>query len=542
MRHEEVPVRPRPLRGSALAVGASVAATGLAYPPAGWAIAALGMLAPVVAAIDGARPRRAFVVVWVYSVAMALVLVRWLVHALAGEYDVAVAAAWLFVALLVGALALVPGAAAATWAALSPRLSAYGAPLAFAALWTAGEWLRAGPLGVPWLLAAQPFVRWPLAIQTADLGGTHAVGFVAVALSAGLGLAARRRSARPLVLPAALAAAALAYGARALAREGPLAAAVGTEATAVVGVVQASVPQAERFRPGSAVRNVGLHVAATRALAARTRLDLVVWSETAVDIDLDETPALRATLERLAAETGVPLVTGAPRSQGGQRTNAVVLFAPDRGLVETYAKQRLVPFSEYDPPAFAALLAPLLGPVMEGDPYRAGTEPTVFRAGPLPFAAPVCFEITYPDLLRGFRATGARLLVNLSNDAWFGPGGYPEMHLAHAILGAVSMRTWVVRGANTGISAAIDPAGRVREELPVFEAGSFAVALGPAGPPPLYARAGDAPVLSVLALALVGSLRRRATPPGAEPGRARSRSARASRAARARARRAGSTR
>ena len=89
----------------------------------------------------------------------------------------------------------------------------------------------------------------------------------------------------------------------------------------------------------------------------------MVWSETAVDIDLDKTPALVDRLGRLADEAEVPFVTGAPRSEGGRHTNSVVLFTPGRGIAESYAKQRLVPFAEYDP-ALAAPLARLLGPVV----------------------------------------------------------------------------------------------------------------------------------------------------------------------------------
>jgi apolipoprotein N-acyltransferase len=275
-----------------------------------------------------------------------------------------------------------------------------------------------------------------------------------------------------------------------------------------IGVVQASVPQEERFQPGSAARNVGRHMDASRRLARSAgRLDLLVWSETAIDIDLDQAPPLVAALEQLVDQLGVPLVTGAPRTAGGRHTNSVVLFAPGRGLVESYDKQRLVPFSEYDPASFA-FLAPLLGPVTEGDPYVPGTRATVFRAAPIPFGAPVCFEITYPDLVRRFRANGAALVVNLSNDAWFGRGGYPEMHLAHAVFRAIETRSWVVRGANTGISAAIDPTGRVHERLEAFTEGAFVAEVTPAGAEPFYARHGDVPVLVALAVALGAALAR----------------------------------
>jgi apolipoprotein N-acyltransferase len=190
-------------------------------------------------------------------------------------------------------------------------------------------------------------------------------------------------------------------------------------------------------------------------------------------------------------------VTGAPRSAEGRRTNAIVSFDA-RGLRTSYDKQRLVPFSESDPEV-VGFLAPLLEPVTAGDAYVPGDRATVFDGVAVPFAAPICFEITYPELIRGFRSAGAELLVNLSNDAWFGRTGYADMHFGHAVMRAVELRTWVVRGANTGISAVVDPAGRVLERLDVFETGTLRVTVYGAGPATLYARHGDTPVLTMLA-------------------------------------------
>lgn len=496
-----------PAAAAIAAAAGAVALTVLAFPP--YAVPGLGvvMLAPLVAVLDGARARRAFALTWLYSVAMALIVCRWMHHALVVQYGAAPLPSWLFLVLIVGGLAVLPAAAGAVFARLSPRLADGAAPLAFAAIWALAEWLRAGPVGVPWLLAAHTGFRLPVAIQLGEWGGAVLVSFVALAMSAGLGLALRRRSAWPLAAPALLATLTLGFGAWRL--SGLEDAAAGS--TVRIGVVQASVPQDQRFQPGSARRNVSRHAEASRALARRGPLDLLVWSETAVDVDIDRTPEIRVGLEQLVGELGVPIVTGAPRTAGGVYTNSVALFAPGRGLVESYAKQRLVPYSEYDP-AWGAWLAPLLGPVTDGVPYVPGRQATIFRAGPLPFAAPVCFEVTYPDLVRRFRREGALLLVNLSNDAWFGPIGYPEMHLAHAIFRAVETRSWVVRGANTGISAAIDPAGRVVEELPAFTEGSFAVSVTGAGPLPFYARRGDAPVLAALGGVLLASLARRPSP------------------------------
>ncbi len=517
MRDE--PLRLRRRETTAVAIAAGVVLTVLAYSP--YRVPGLGlvMLAPIAFALDDAAPRRAFALAWLYSATFGFWLVRWVIHALVVEYEVAALPAWLFTSIVVGGLALVPATAGAVYAALRPRLRTAAAPLAFAAIWTLGEWLRGTLFAMPWLLAAQTVTRFPIAIQVADLGGQYLVSFVLIAISAGIGIALRRRSGFALLAPFAIAALWLGYGALQLATQTP-----GDAPRLRVGIVQASVPQSERFQPGSAARNVALHEAATRKLAAGAPLDLIVWSETAVDIDLDRTPTLRAQLERLASEINVPIVTGAPRSTGPRHSNAVVLFAPEHGLVESYDKQRLVPFSEYDPP-LGAVLAKLIGPVVAGQPYVPGAEATVFRNAKIPFSTPVCFEITYPDLIRRFRAAGAQLLVNLSNDAWFGRIGYPEMHFDHAIYRAVEMRMPVVRGANTGISGVIDAAGRVGAEIPVFEEGTLRVEVAAAGAPPLYARTGDWPLVTALLLLLAATLRwgaRRPADAAPDAGRRRS--------------------
>jgi len=475
---------------AALAVG--VVLTVIAYPPTGaWPLAFV-MLAPLVALVDGSRPRRAFAYTWLYSVAMAATIVRWLLHALVVEYGVAEAPSALFLALLVGAYAVIPGAAVAVYARLGRDVGPVFAPLLFGALYVLAEWLRAEPLALPWVLAGQTWTGVPLLIQTAEWGGVYAPGFAVVVVGAGCGVALRRRDLRALVAPAILLVVVVGVGAQRLAvpREvGP-----GVK----VGVVQSSVPQGERFRPDSARRNLGRHAQLTRELVADGDLDLIVWSETAVDADLDETPGLAAELRGIAGKSRALLVTGAPRSSEGRRTNAIVSFDA-RGLRTSYDKQRLVPFSESDP-EIVGFLAPLLGPVTAGEGYVPGDRATVFDGVAVRFATPICFEITYPGLIRDFRSAGAELLVNLSNDAWFGRTGYADMHFGHAVMRAVELRTWVVRGANTGISAVVDPAGRVLERLDVFETGTLRATVYGAGPATLYARHGDTPVLTALAV------------------------------------------
>jgi len=494
-------------RASDLALlGAAVLLTVLAFPPHGlWPLAPL-MLAPLAALAERRGPRASFACAYLYALAMGLVVARWLIHALADEYGVARAAAWSFTALLVGAYALVPAGAAALHAGLTRHVGAVAAPLLFAGLWTLGEWLRAVPLGLPWLLAAQPLAPVPLALQTADLGGAHLPGFAVALAGAGLGIAGVRRAPRALAAPLLVTLAIGAYGAWKLAAPpGP-----GTPPLRV-GVVQAAVPPAQRFRPGSALPNARLHVELTRRLLAEGELDLVVWPETAVDGELDRAPRVEALLRELVETSATPLLLGAPLANGDRPTNSAVLLRPGRRDRERYDKQRLVPFAESDPRLFG-WLSPLVAPLTEGLAYVPGPGPTLLGLPGVALATPICFEITYPALVRRFHARGAELLVNLSNDAWFGrEGGYAELHHAHAVLRAVELRTWVVRATNTGISTAIDPLGRVAARLGLFEPGTFRASVRPARVDTPYARLGDLPLLALLlsvpGMALVRSWR-----------------------------------
>ena len=470
----------------------SAAAFVAAFPPLGaWPLAFV-MFAPLVAALDRASLHAAFWTTYGFYVASGIAIVRWLVVPMAADYGVAPWRAWLFTLGIVGLYSLVPAAGAALWATLRPRFSAALAPISLASIWVLGEALRAGPLALPWLLSGHAVIPSPAWIQIADLGGATAVGFPVVAVSAGIGIAFSRRSWRPLVVPLLVAASAFSYGVVRLAESHDAGASLR------VGVVQASVPPRDRFVPGSVERNLARHLVATRSLLDQGPHDLVVWSETSIDAYLEGAPEVVDALQQFVDDTGVPLVTGAPRNQApGIYTNSIVLFTPGSSRFEGYDKQRLVPFAEYDP-ALGSWLDPLIGELMRDEPYTAGTEPRVLRSGPLPLAAPICFEVTYPDEMRRFREGGALLLLNLSNDAWFGRTGFAQLHLGHAQLRAVELRTWIVRGANTGISALIDPTGQLRGSLGVFTEGTLSGQVRAAGPPPIFARWGSDPILALL--------------------------------------------
>ena len=485
-------------RHALLLAALAAALTVAAFPPIGAWPLALVMLAPLAAALVAARPVAAFGLSYGYSLAMGLMIVRWLVHALAGETATPLTTAWAVTIGLVALYALVPASAMALFAALRPRMRTALAPLAFAALWAFSEWLRGAPLGLPWLFAGHALAPAPPLLQSADLFGATGVSFLAVALSAGAGFAFAARSWRPLVAPGLLWVLALGYGAlrSATLPEGEL---------LRVGVVQASTPQRERWREGLALAHTEEYLALTRELIARAgALDVVVWPETAIDAVLERDARLIAAVRRQVELSGIPIVTGAQRLIGGV-TNSAFLVIPRAGLIESYEKQRLVPFAEHTP-QWGAALRPIFEALAPEHPYRAGTESKVFRRLGVQIGTPICFEITYPALVREFSSAGARMLVNLSNDAWFGRTGYAEMHLAHAVFRAIELRTPVVRAANTGVSALIDARGVATQRLEVGARGAIHGDLRANAAPTLYARLGDAPALALLALALIGPL------------------------------------
>ncbi|MCP5057238.1 MAG: apolipoprotein N-acyltransferase [bacterium] len=463
----------------------------LSFPPLGYWPLAFAMLVPMLLALEHLSVLRAIGFVWLTWIAVVVVVWRSAIHILSVEFPVPAPLAWI-VLLLVGLVGAIPPAlAAGAYGRLRPKLRASSAPLVFAAFWVLAEWFQVEALRLPWLLSSHTLARVPLALQTADLFGAYAVSFLLVSLNAGLAIALLRRSLRPALVPLLLAVLAAGYGAWRLSSP------AGSGDAWSIGLVQAAVPQSQRFQPGSALRNTRRHQQLTRALAEGRELDLVIWSETTIDTDLDQTPRLRQEVEAFAKDLGVPILTGAPRSKEGSPTNSVVLIQPDSGIGESYDKQVLVPFAESDPP-LRPIWQPLLGELAVGVPYVPGRVPTVFASGPGRFSTPICFETVFPGTIREFVREGAGYLINLSNDVWFGSRSGMEMQFRHAIFRAVEHRSWVVRAANTGISGFIDPAGRIVASIGSFDEGTLTGSVQNSEEQTLYAWAGDLPLLVIL--------------------------------------------
>jgi len=415
-------------------------------------------------------------------------------------------------------LALYLGLYPAAWCAGLALLRQRGLPLVVTgpALWVALDYLRAhaGFMALPWATLAQSQHRDLAVLQVATLTGEYGVTFLVVMASAAVAGILTRRA-----WPGAAAAGlviALAHAGGLLALSLPAA-----TPTLRVAVVQPSILIAERE---SAVgRTVSLlRLGRLTRAAATARPALIAWPETAVR-DLARDPELVSWVEWLARTTDTPLLVGASefvkfgrREQGSdpprvRAYNSAYLVTPGQPLGEPYHKVLLVPFGEYLPlestVSWPAWLVPRVFDSIPGEARRMFH----LRDG-TPIGTLICWENLFAGFVRAWVRDGARLLVQLTNDNWFGPTAAPRQHNLASVLRAVENRVPVVIASNTGPSAIIDPYGRVRGAVPGLFVDGLAAAEVPLGSVgTLYTRAGDLFVLAALAGVALTFLYRRTT-------------------------------
>lgn len=387
------------------------------------------------------------------------------------------------------------------------------------AAWVALEYLRSFLLtGLPWgLLGYSQFERLQL-IQIADITGVYGISFLIVFCNVALFRLLECLCIRPmgkqifrqpgaLAPPAAacaLVAAALLYGDHRITAIDRLAQqAEPRRITVVQGNIDQSQKWAPAFQAGSTRKYVTLSLT-----AAEADPDLIVWPETATPFYLFDHPELSERVLSGVRATGAHFLIGSPAytfsGKQLQYLNSAYLVTPAGKSAGRYDKVHLVPFGEYVP---LKRYLPFIGKMVAqvGD-FTAGEKGAALPWGKVKLGVQTCYEIIFAPLSRAMVNNGANLLVNLTNDAWFGKTAAPYQHFSMVRFRAVENRRAVVRSANTGISGFIDPVGRVvaetglyrdavlTEEVPVMTSISF------------YTRFGDIFARFCLAAALVVAL------------------------------------
>jgi len=195
----------------------------------------------------------------------------------------------------------------------------------------------------------------------------------------------------------------------------------------------------------------------------RDKAPLIVWPEVPFGF-YPEQAQFRDYLGAIAREAHVPFLMAGVAFSGESPLNSAFLFDAEGSVTGRYDKIRLVPFGEYIPPAFGWVNR-ITG---EAGDFQPGSRVVVMQVDGHGLGAFICYESAFPDLVRQFTKQGAQVLVNLSNDGYFGDSAAREQHLELVRMRAAENRRWILRATNDGITAMIDPAGRRTETLPSF--------------------------------------------------------------------------
>jgi apolipoprotein N-acyltransferase len=499
-------VRPSGWRRFALSFAGGAIGT-LAMPPFGFLPALAVSLSVSVWLIDGSGERLSrstlasvALLGWMWGFGYFVASLWWLGAAFLVEADQFAWALPFGVFGLPALLAFFPAVgfalARVLWSASAARVFA----LAFGLGVT--EWLR-GTLftGFPWNTLGMALGQDLWLMQSASVIGLYGLTVMAVLICAAPGVVASWSMRDKGWISPVLAASALlglaAFGAvRLPAQESPLIAGVKLR------VMQPNIPQGAKFGPDNADEIMHHYLRLSGQVSPSQPGGVgdtthLIWPEGAFPFLLHQEPQRLDQIAELLPY-GVTLITGAVRTETPQEAvehfyNSIHVVGDDGAILDTYDKAHLVPFGEYFPSLFDAALRGIglrqFVHVPEG--LQAGKRGSSIRVANLPPIAPaICYEAIFPGALV-HASPRPKLILNLTNDAWFGHTPGPHQHFAQARLRAVEEGIPLVRAANTGISAVVDSYGRVLHSLPLGSEGVIDSFLPTALAPPLYALSGD---------------------------------------------------
>ncbi|WP_299988266.1 apolipoprotein N-acyltransferase [uncultured Ruegeria sp.] len=464
-----------------------VAACGLA-PLGYWSatLVALVLLSPLY--LSSETSRRAALLGWMFATGYFAHALSWIIEPFQVDAD---RHAWM----APFALIFLSGGLALFWAlafGVAKRIG--GSPVVqttlLAVTLSLAEFARGYVLtGFPWAGIAQIWVDTPFA-QLLSLLGPFGLGALTLVSTLPLGAALFiDRGARSLAIPVAVTVGCAAFALIFAVTRPPV------EHTGhIVRLTQPNAPQHQKWDPDFAPLFFARQLAYT---AAEPKPDLIVWPETSVPAWLDSAQPYLAAIDEAAQ--GTPVFLGIQRAAGQQIYNSMIYLNEEGQHKGLYDKHHLAPFGEYVP--FGEVMARfgIYGmAATTGNGFSAGPGAALMDAGPLGKALPlICYEAVFTqDVLAA--PERADFLLQITNDAWFGTRSGPYQHLAQAQMRAIEQGLPMLRSANTGVSAMIDPLGRISESLALGQAGFIDAELPLPLAPTVYSRIGDKPVFFFL--------------------------------------------
>ena len=393
-------------------------------------------------------------------------------------------------------------------------------------LWVVTEFARTRVTGFPWNLLGTAQVDNAPLCRIAGWTGVYGLSFeimlVNVAVAAAFLVARKKRG--PLLVAALAAAAVL--------QAGRLVEAPGTVGDHAALLVQQNIPVSadwtrEYFErtlqelTDLTVKSAGVNPsAAMPGKTLATKIDLIVWPESPAPFYTND-PLFRNALSEMVRQTGVWTVSGAvgvePAVHGGGQGSAVfnsaVLVSPQGEIVARYDKVHLVPFGEYLP--FPRLFAFAGGLTKEVGQFERGRSHAPLDASGTKLGVFICYESVFPDEVRESVFEGAQVFVNMSNDGWYGDSGAYAQHLNQTRMRAIENNRWLLSATDTGVTASIDPWGRIVAQVPRKERAALVAPYALTSVTTFYTRYGDwfayvCAIISVVALSTRPASRKKA--------------------------------
>ena len=504
----EIPFIARILFAALTGAGLSLSFTGLYFPLYSWV--SVGLLLILVMT---PKPRVAFACGFVHAIMFVLTSVPWIATVLSVHGGLSRAGGWGVLLLIAAAWGVLIGGFA--WcvnrvAKQNAKLACIAAPF----LWVAFEFIRAHlpEISFPWNLLGYPAAANMALVQLTAVTGIYGLSFVVAAFNALIAWAdvAKAPSMKEKLGILGLTTAAILLVMIVGEQLVPNAAANHS-----ARAVQPNFPEVESYGTDwFGAHGDDLKDLLELSLApSKNAPDLIVWPEAPAPFSWQD-PQFSKFASRMAIQADRPLLAGTiewkterlPSGSLGQAPyNSAILVDPQGQRVFVYDKMHLVPFGEYEP--FPLIHRVVTSVSSEVGGFRKGSNRVV---GTLPnglkFGTYICYEAIYPGEIREFTDKGANLLINISNDGWFGKSAAAEQHLRMARVRAVENRRWILRVTNSGITAAVDPYGRVYAAMPRDVRGAADLPYDFRADRTLYTRLGDwfAWLCVIISVILVG--------------------------------------
>jgi apolipoprotein N-acyltransferase len=485
-----------------------------AFPDVAQGWLAFVALAPLVIAIVRGRSRReAFFLGWISQTAAWLLMVPWVVRVMSHYGGLP----FLVGVLLFVAMALILGLYGGLFAYIVKRLplgQRFIPWLLVPLTWAAVEYARTYLLtGFPWNLLATAMVDYTSLVQIDRFAGPYLLGAMVLlpATVAAWWITQKPMPIAKVVVTGSLGIIVLVWwgtglvGSRLIARPNasePLTAAL----------LQPNIVQQVRWDPSNTMPLYAQMMAMTREAAGKGA-DIVIWPESTVPLSYTETEFFRTEIESLSRQHGIDVILGSVATDPNRPSSIwnSAFLASGGKTIGHYDKIRLVPFGEYVPLRRVLFFAEKL--VHAVGEFEVGTNDAPL-SGKLKYGPAICYEIVYPQIARRQILNGADVLVTITNDAWYDGTSAPAQHLAQARLRAIEGDRYLLRAATTGISAFIDPTGRVIESIPMGKSGIIYAKFQPRVKSTPYVAGGDWFAWLACAVVLVALVRsRRAAAP-----------------------------